>query len=770
MTREGSGKTMTSFKAAERAAAKLDVDKVVFLMDRIELTNQSAGQYKNFAQYSSEIQETDSAVDLLWKLKNDSITHRLIVTSIQKMSMINEEHGFGKEDLEKIRDKRIVFIIDEVHRSTFGKMLYEIKQSFPYAMFFGFTGTPIQMENMKKGHTTASVIGDELHRYTITDGIRDGNVLGFDVTSVSTYSDFSMREEVAKYKAGSSDIDEIMNDAKKSKIFEDFMNPSKTPMARDSRKSVDGEKRKNSIEENIKNAQYENPLHREKVVEDILRRFPVLSRGGKFHSIFATSSIPEAIEYFKIFEKKKSEGRHNLKVTAIVDPHDNFERIRTREEKDFFKSEELGDMLRVYNENFDKGFSVSDFDRYKKDVTARLSHRHPYIGIERDGFEDERIDIVIVVNQLLTGYDSKWVNTLYLDKVLEYENLIQAFSRTNRLCGSQKPFGNIRYYRKIHTMRQNIKNAVKMYSGENPFGLFADKIFDNVKGINEVFASIEDLFIGSGVSDFSRLPDDDISKAKFGNLFKKLDKYIESAKIQGFDFSKKFYDSEDGTDTVELMLEKEDYEILVQRYNELPQSESSETGEGFSFDVDYEIIEKHQAIIDYEYLNNNFERYLKVIDEESDPEIIENISNELHRSFATLPSIKQKYAEIILGDISSGDFKEIEGYDFIDYINEYQANIETRKIDELGENLGLDTKQLDKLSKKGFSPGDDINVFGGFDKLLDSVDKKKARKYLEEVTGKKLKPFEVNIKLDKLLREFIMTEDMDVEKFIKKEL
>ena len=759
----GSGKTMTSFKAAEIAATKLDVDKVVFLMDRIELTNQSFEQYRNFAQYSSEVQETDSALDLLYKLKSDAITHKLIVTSIQKMSMLNEEHGFGKSDLDKIRRKKLVFIIDEVHRSTFGKMLYDIKKSFPYAMYFGFTGTPIQEENQKKGHTTASVIGDELHRYTIADGIRDANVLGFDLTSVATYSDSEIREKVALEKARADSVDEAVNDYRKANIFEKYMNKKEVPMAR----AADEEGV--SIEENVSNAQYDNDQHRNVVVRDIIKRFPVLSRAGKFHAIFATNSIPEALKYFNIFEAKKDAGEHDLKTAVLVDPHDDFKNIETSSGYAFYKDEELGKMLTVYNETFDKSFTVTNFDRYKKDLTSRLAHRGPYIGIEKDKFKDKRIDIVIVVNQLLTGYDSKWVNTLYLDKVLEYENIIQAFSRTNRLNGSQKPFGNIIFYRKIHTMEENIKAAVKMYSGEAPYGLFVDKVYENVENINRVYKEIAELFKAAGISDFSTLPDSAVYCSKFASLFKDLDGYIESAMIQGFSFEQKIYENKDTGEKVELKLDEDTFKTLIQRYKELPTIPSSAT-EAPSYDLDYEIIEKHQAIIDYDYLNDNFTKYVKALDAGADPETIKNISNELHKSFARLPRIKQKYAEIILNDISAGDFKEIPGYDFIDYINAYQANIENKKIDDLAKNLGLDREKLDKLAHAGFTEGDDINVYGRFDDLMDSVDLKQARAYLEKVMGKKLKPFQVKIKVDKLLRAFILSEDLDLKEYIKNEL
>lgn len=184
----GSGKTMTSFKSAQLIANSKDADKVIFLMDRIELGTQSLREYRAFAEDNEDVQATEDTHALITKLKSKNPADTLIVTSIQKMSNIkDEEGGLNAADIEMMNSKRIVFIVDEAHRSTFGDMLIDIKRTFPSAVFFGFTGTPIQKENQKKMNTTSTIFGDELHRYSIADGIRDGNVLGFDPYKVTTY-------------------------------------------------------------------------------------------------------------------------------------------------------------------------------------------------------------------------------------------------------------------------------------------------------------------------------------------------------------------------------------------------------------------------------------------------------------------------------------------------------------------------------------------------------------------------------------------------------
>ena len=173
----GSGKTLTSFKSAQLIAGSRDADKVVFLMDRVELGTQSLMDYRGFADDAGSVQDTEDTNVLVAKLKSDDPANTLIVTSIQKMSRIEENSSYNAHDIELIRDKRIVFIIDEAHRDVFGEMLRTIKETFPNAMFFGFTGTPIHEENQKKMSTTSDVFGNELHRYSIADGIRDKNVL-----------------------------------------------------------------------------------------------------------------------------------------------------------------------------------------------------------------------------------------------------------------------------------------------------------------------------------------------------------------------------------------------------------------------------------------------------------------------------------------------------------------------------------------------------------------------------------------------------------------
>ena len=499
----GSGKTMTSFKSAQLIAASKDADKVIFLMDRIELGTQSLKEYRGFASENEGVQATENTGVLIAKLKSTEPSNTLIVTSIQKMSNIkNEPEGLNSSDIELMSNKRIVFIIDEAHRSTFGDMLITIKKTFPKAIFFGFTGTPIQEENQKKNNTTSTVFGNELHRYSIADGIRDKNVLGFDPYKVLTFRDRDIRQSVALEKAKAQSEEEAISDPQKAKVYYKYMASNEIRMA--GHTEANGRYVK-GIEDYVPMLQYQTNEHVNSVVNDILENWVRLSRGGKFHAIFATSSIPEAIVYYQ----KLKELKPDLKVTALFDPNiDNSGNID-------FKEDGLSEIIKDYNKRYDQNFAIPTFSKMKKDISARLSHKKPYQRLTTD----QQIDLLIVVDQMLTGFDSKWINTLYMDKMLQYENIIQAFSRTNRLFGDEKPFGTIRYYRKPHTMERNIEDAVKLYSGDKPLGLFVQHIIENIENMNRLYKEISDLFIHSGIKNFEKIPDDKSVARKFAKLF-----------------------------------------------------------------------------------------------------------------------------------------------------------------------------------------------------------------------------------------------------------
>ena len=755
----GSGKTMTSFKSAQLIATSKDADKVVFLMDRIELGTQSLKEYRNFAgaglteqQKSNTVQKTEDTHVLIGKLKSTNPADTLIVTSIQKMSNISEENdGLKAVDIEIINRKRLVFIVDEAHRSTFGEMLRTIKDTFKKAIFFGFTGTPIQDENKKKMNTTSTVFGNELHRYSIADGIRDKNVLGFDPYKVLTFKDNDVRQVVALEKAKASSVAEAMGNLAKKKVFMEYM--QNIPMA--GCYESDGSYLK-GIEDYLPNSQYRTDEHQSMVVKDILDNWMILSQGNKFHAIFATSSIPEALEYYKRFKEADSA----LKVTALFEPSiDNNGGAKIKEEG-------LEELIKDYNDRYHQEFRAATFPKMKEDIAARLAHKKPYERIEKE--PEKEIDLLIVVDQMLTGFDSKWINTLYMDKVLKYENIIQAFSRTNRLFGPDKPFGTIKYYRRPHTMEKYIEAAVKLYSGDKPLGLFVQHLQKNLNNMNFLFAQIKDVFEQAGVENFEKLPPEISERKKFAELFRQFNDYLEAAKVQGFNWKQleyEFVDEEfENKESVVLALDETTYLIFVKRYKELFEYGPGSGGEDVPYDIDGYITTIDTEKIDSDYMNSRFEKYLKILNNGGDSaENLKKAEEELHKTFATLSQEEQKFANIFLHDIQSGDITVVQGKTFKEYVIEYCSRAKDDQIHRLVlYALGLDEIMLRNIMSQHITE-DNINEFGRFDALKATVDKKLAKSYFEAITGKKLPIPKVNVRVDKMLRDFIIQGGFDIE-------
>ncbi len=746
----GSGKTMTSFKSAQLIANSKDADKVVFLLDRIELGTQTLEQYRNFAGDGNEVQATEHTGVLVKKLKSTDPADTLIVTSIQKMSRLTDDaDGLKTHDLETMRAKRIVFIIDECHRSTFGDMLVDIKKSFAGAVFFGFSGTPIHRENVRKDNTTTDVFGDELHRYSIADGIRDRNVLGFDPYQVMTYKDRDLRQAVALEKCKADTVAEAMADPKKKKVFNRYMN--EVPMA--GQRDISGVYQ-NGIEDLLPTSQYERDEHRNAVVQDIVGNWVTLSQASKFHAIFATSSIPEAIIYYRLIKAQCP----TLKITALFDPNiDDDGRGDPA-----FKTDGLVEILTDYNAAYGQKFDFGTHANFKKDLAARLAHKAPYIRIEAE--PDKRLDLLIVVNQMLTGFDSKWVNTLYLDKLMEYENIIQAFSRTNRLFHPlEKPFGTIRYYRTPHTMKRNVEAAVKLYSGDKPIGLFADRLPMNLERLNAIFAEISAIFNAAGITDFMKLPDDPTECAAFAKQFNQFNAVLEAAKIQGFTWEQPVYEfGEEPKKQIQLTITHLQYLTLLQRYKELGGGGGGGGGGGddIPFDIDSHITESDTGKIDADYMNSRFQKYLKVL-QSGDQAAKETTLADLHRSFASLSQEEQKLAGIFLHDIQRGEVKIDPDRTFRDYLNDYKTQAKNKEVAAIVKCLGIDEEKLTALINANVTAAN-LNDYGRFDDLKATIDKDKAKAYFEALAGERLPPHKVNIRASNLLTKFILEGGFEV--------
>ncbi len=424
----GSGKTLTSFKASQIVMDLPEVHKVVFVVDRKDLDYQTMNEFNAFKKDSVDV--TNNTNSLVKQLADDT---KLVLTTIQKLN--NAVSSKFKHRIDHLRGKKLVFIFDECHRSQFGDTHKAITGFFEKSQLFGFTGTPIFAENASKNdfgkRTTRDLFGECLHKYVITDAIRDQNVLRFGI------------EYVGKYK-------------NKSNAFIDI-----EVEAIDTKEVLDSEMRLEKI------ADYMIAYHNHKTFD------------REYSALFAVSSIENVIKYYDIFQKKKRAGEHDLRIATIFtfganeedeDAQDYLpgdELPMAAEPKVVYKSSHTRDKLDGYiddyNAMYNTSFSTKDaqqFENYFKDISKRLKER------EKATFDDEkdRLDIVIVVNMMLTGFDAKKVNTLYVDKNLRQHGLIQAFSRTNRILGEKKSQGNILCFRNL---KKSTDDAIALFSNKD---------------------------------------------------------------------------------------------------------------------------------------------------------------------------------------------------------------------------------------------------------------------------------------------------------------
>ena len=730
----GSGKTLTSFKCAQLIASSGKVDKIVFLMDRTELWKQTFDNYKDFSD-GEDIQDTNNVGVLKSKLKSED-KNQLIVTSIQKMSrLINGSDLITKPEIDAIYKKKIVFIIDEAHRDVAGSMLRDIKLTYKNAIFFGFTGTPIMPVNAKNGDvefTTESLFGKVLHTYNILQGITDKNVLGFKTFKVSTFDNNELRKIVAKDKAKIDDL----NTANESdfKIYQSWMMKNMIDIEKELKTSI--------YSENIS-----GDNHRHKVVENILMNWEVLSYKNKFHHILATSSIKEAIEYFRLLK----DNDLGLNVTAIFDPNTDNTTGET------WKDDAIEEILSDYNNKFSTHYTVADYRSFKEDVTAKLAHLGSYKDLDEK--RDEAINIVIVVNQLLTGFDSKWINVLYLDKVLEYEQYIQSCSRTNRLFRQdEKPYGIIKYYRKPNLMEENARNALKLYIEVGYENVFVPSLGTNLVNINKCFQEIKLLFDRNSIINYSELPASEPDKKLFSDLFNNMNLYIERAIPELFNWNQKKYETED-VGIVEILLDEYTYTVLKQRYSELPKSVSSDL---ITYDIKPYLTEISSDEINISYLNSKFSQFVKDLSSGASKEDLNKILTELRSRFAILSVDDQHIADRILEDILSGELKNFDSSKtFKDYIDIYNQNILDERIKKLCDAFGCDLKLLKNIMKYHLKE-ENLNRYGRFDKIKETIDFEKAKSTLEKIDGEAIPNRKVISKSSMKIKEFILKGGFDI--------
>ncbi|MES2059692.1 MAG: type I restriction endonuclease subunit R [Patescibacteria group bacterium] len=406
----GSGKTLTSYKASQILSQMPEVKKVLFVVDRKDLDIQTTKEFNSFSEGS--VDGTDNTSALVKQLKDTN--RKLIVTTIQKLDIAIGRESYLKQ-FEYLANEKVVVIFDECHRSQFGQTHARIKAFFKKAQLFGFTGTPIFADNNVAGVTTADVFGECLHKYIITNAISDNNVLGFAV------------EYVGKYKQ--KDQDTLDAD-----IFADAL--------------VEGINTKEVLES-------DDRLN--KITDYVLADWKRKTKQGKFNAIFAVSNIDVLKRYYKLLIEKKPE---NLSVATIFTYQANEDESNDLLDVDVFGAEGatvnqhsrdfLENCIKDYNKLYSTNFSTDRFYDYYRDLQKRIKNKE--------------VDLVLVVNMFLTGFDSPRLNTLYVDKNLRYHGLIQAYSRTNRLLNSDKPHGNIVSFRNL---KEATDKALALFGDEN---------------------------------------------------------------------------------------------------------------------------------------------------------------------------------------------------------------------------------------------------------------------------------------------------------------
>ncbi|MGN6646045.1 MAG: type I restriction endonuclease subunit R [Cytophaga sp.] len=575
----GSGKTLTSFKASTLLKDNPEIEKCLFVVDRKDLDRQTREEFNKFQEGS--VEENTNTETLVRRLLSTDYADKVIVTTIQKLGLALDSTNKKnyKERLETLSKKRIVFIFDECHRSQFGDNHKAIKEFFPNAQLFGFTGTPIFDENATYNireneyasyKTTQDIFEKQLHAYTITHAIDDKNVLRFHID-----------------------------------YFKGNGNQNPKP----------GE-----------------PITQQAVVDAIMEKHNAATNQRKFNAVLATASINNAIEYYKLFKeiqkKHKTENPEytSLNIACVFSPPAQLiakegdqqsqknaadvkqlqedlqqEKIdnQTNPEE---KKKALVEIISDYNKQFNTNHSINEFDLYYQDVQRRIKDQK---WTNKELPHKEKIDITIVVDMLLTGFDSKYLNTLYVDKNLKYHGLIQAFSRTNRVLNDTKPYGNILDFR---SQQEAVNQAIALFSGEDnskareiwlvdPAPVVIDKFKEAVAKLgtfmqeHKLLSEPEEVYNLRG----------DAAKIAFIENFKDVQRF----KLQLDQFTDL---NEEQKVSIEAILPKETFQEFRSSYIETAkQFQTRQEKENVSLEIqqlDFEFVLFASAVIDYDYIMN----------------------------------------------------------------------------------------------------------------------------------------------------------------------
>lgn len=568
----GSGKTLTSFKASTLLKENPNIEKCLFVVDRKDLDRQTRQEFNKFQEGS--VEENTNTATLVKRMLSTDYADKVIVTTIQKLGLAldSKNNKNYKERLKPLSNKRVVFIFDECHRSQFGENHKAIKEFFPNAQLFGFTGTPIFEENATyktiEGQTasyktTADVFQKELHSYTITNAIEDKNVLRFHID----------------YFNGNAILDTT------------------------------------------------SLSHKMAVIDAILKKHDKATHHRRFNAILATSSISDAIVYYHLFKQNQREfvevnpDYRPLNIACVFSPPAEGDKDIQQIQEDLpqekadnaiepnKKKEALTQIIKDYNARYATNHRLNDFDLYYQDVQQRIKDQK---FSNADYPHHNKIDVMIVVDMLLTGFDSKYLNTLYVDKNLKYHGLIQAFSRTNRVINDTKPYGNILDFRQ---QEEAVDQAMVLFSGanvDNPKEIWvvdaAPKVIVKYK---EAVANLKVFMESKGLeckpAEVANLKGDE-ARAEFINTFKEiqrlktqLDQYTDLKDTQ--------------TETIEAVLPTDDFRSFKSNYIDTAKRLKAQQDKGGKDlpeaveQLDFEFVLFSSAIIDYDYIIGLISKY-----------------------------------------------------------------------------------------------------------------------------------------------------------------
>jgi type I restriction enzyme R subunit len=601
----GSGKTLTSFKASQILANEPSIKKVFFLVDRKDLDGQTISEFNKFEPDS--VDRTDSTNTLVKQIKD--INRPLIVTTIQKMANAIKASQYAKV-MEPYKSEKVIFIIDECHRSQFGDMHKAINKHFSNAQYFGFTGTPRFEENKSQdGRVTADIFEKCLHHYLIKDAIRDGNVLGFSVEYIATFK--GQYDENDDTKVQGIDTDEA------------FMNDERISL----------------------------------VANSIIKNHPIKTRNMEYTALFTVQGIPMLIKYYDKFK----ELDHKLKIAAIFTYGANEE----CEGRDEHSRDSLERIIKDYNKMFDTNYSTDTFSSYFTDVSKRVKLA--------------QIDILVVVDMFLTGFDSKKLNTLYVDRNLAYHSLLQAFSRTNRIEKITKPYGNIVCFRNL---KKNTDEAIRRFSLSNDTDTVLMESYEHyLKLFKKKLKELFNITIVPSDVDYLESEKD---KKRFIVAFRDLSNVL--VKLQTFT---EFEFTED-----KLGISEQTYQDFKSKYFTIYDYVKRGEGEKVSIlsDIDFGIELMHTDKINVEYIMNLI-RNIDFGNEENKKKDIKHIMTELNRADNAELRLKidliKSFLEKVVPELTPDDSVD-------EKFNEFEDVQRKEEIEKFSNKVGIETDIINK--------------------------------------------------------------------------